>query len=84
LGEAASIISKRSQAFFRYYESLKDLEKKGSLQLPCLREGTDGNGHIFFIVAPDAAQSGRLIQHLKSKGIDAIMHYVALHSSKAG
>ncbi len=84
LEKAASIISKRSKVFFNYYEGLKDLEDKGKIQLPSLQEGTDGNGHIFFIVGPDAAQSQGLIQNLKSKGIDAITHYVALHSSKAG
>ena len=52
--------------------------------MPSLEGGTDGNGHIFFIVGPDAEQSQGLIQHLKSRGIDAITHYVALHSSKAG
>jgi dTDP-4-amino-4,6-dideoxygalactose transaminase len=84
LEKAASIISKRSKVFFKYYEGLKDLEDKGKVQLPSLQGGTDGNGHIFFIVGPDTEQSQDLIQHLKSKGIDAITHYVALHSSKAG
>jgi dTDP-4-amino-4,6-dideoxygalactose transaminase len=84
LEKAASIISKRSKVFFKYYEDLKDLENKGKIQLPSLQEGMDGNGHIFFIVGPDAEQSRGLIQHLKSKGIHAITHYVALHSSKAG
>ena len=84
LEKAASIISKRSKVFFKYYEGLKDLEGKGKIQLPSLQGGTDGNGHIFFIVGPDAEQSQGLIKYLKSKGIDAITHYVALHSSKAG
>jgi len=84
LEKAASIISKRSKIFFKYYEALKDLEEKGKIQLPSLERGTDGNGHIFFIVGPDAEQSRGLIQHLKSQNIDAITHYVALHSSKAG
>ena len=84
LEKAASIISKRSKIFFKYYEDFKELEDKGKIQLPSLQEGTDGNGHIFFIVGPDAEQSRGLIQHLKSKGIHAITHYVALHSSKAG
>ncbi len=50
LEQAASIISKRSKVFFNYYEGLKDLQDKGCIQLPCLQEGTDGNGHIFFII----------------------------------
>ena len=84
LEKAAAIISKRSKVFFKYFEDLKDLEDKGKIQLPFLQDGMDGNGHIFFIVASNVEQSRRLIQHLKSKKIDAIMHYVPLHSSKAG
>jgi dTDP-4-amino-4,6-dideoxygalactose transaminase len=84
LEKAASIISKRSKVFFRYYEGLKDLEEKGKIQLPSLQGGTDGNGHIFFITGQDVEQSLQLLKYLKSKDIDAITHYVALHSSNAG
>ncbi len=84
LEKAASIISKRSKVFFIYYEGLKDLQDKGCIQLPRLQEGTDGNAHIFFIVGSDVEQSRRLLEHLRSKNIDAITHYVPLHSSKAG
>ena len=84
LEKAASIISKRSKVFFKYYEGLKDLEEKGKIQLPSLQGGTDGNGHIFFITGQDVEQSLQLLKYLKSKDIDAITHYVALHSSNAG
>ncbi len=47
-------------------------------------EGSLGQRSLFFIVGPDAEQSSRLIQHLKSKNIFAITHYVPLHSSNAG
>jgi len=81
---AETIISKRSKLFFYYYESLKDLAERGCIQLPFLQKESSGNGHIFFIVGPDAEQSSRLMRYLKSKNIDAIAHYVALHSSNAG
>ena len=81
---AETIISKRSKLFFYYFETLKDLADRGCIQLPFLQKEASGNGHIFFIVGPDAEQSSRLIQHLKSKNIWAITHYVPLHSSNAG
>lgn len=84
LEKAASIISKRSQVFFNYYEGLKDLQDKGRIQLPCLQEGTDGNGHIFFIVASNPEECRRLMRYLNDKNINVITHYVPLHSSKAG
>ncbi len=81
---AETIIAKRSKLFFYYFEGLKDLADRGCIQLPFLQKEASGNGHIFFIVGPDAEQSSRLIQHLKSKNIFAITHYVPLHSSNAG
>ena len=81
---AETIIAKRSKLFFYYFETLKDLADRGCIQLPFLQKEASGNGHIFFIVGPDAEQSSRLIQHLNSKNIFAITHYVPLHSSNAG
>jgi dTDP-4-amino-4,6-dideoxygalactose transaminase len=84
LEKAASIISKRSQVFFKYYEGLKDLQDQGRIQLPRLQGGTDGNAHIFFIVASNPQECSRLMRQLNDKNINAITHYVPLHSSKAG
>lgn len=84
LEKAASIISKRSQVFFNYYEGLKGLQEKGCVQLPSLQGGTDGNGHIFFIVVSNPEECKRLIQDLNAQNINVITHYVPLHSSKAG
>jgi len=81
---AEAIISKRSKLFYYYFETLKDLADQGHIQLPFLQKETSGNGHIFFIVGPDPEQSSHLMQHLTSKSIDAIAHYVPLHSSNAG
>jgi len=81
---AASIISKRSKVFFNYYEGLKDLRDKGCIQLPCLQEATDGNGHIFFILVFNPEECRRLMRHLNTKSINVITHYVPLHSSNAG
>jgi len=84
LEKAASIISKRSQVFFKYYEGLKDLQDQGRIQLPRLKGGTDGNAHIFFIVASNPQECSRLMRQLNDKNINAIRHYVPLHSAKAG
>ena len=81
---AEAIISKRSKLFFYYYDNLQDLESKGRIRLPSLYKETEGTGHLFFMVTPSPQESRRLIQHLQSKQIDAIRHYVPLHSSKAG
>lgn len=84
LEQAEKIIASRSRIFHQYYEELKSLEAKELLRLPHLEDGSTGNGHLFFIIARNAEEYRGLVKHLASENIQAIPHYVALHSSKAG
>jgi len=40
--------------------------------------------HLFWIMAPSPRERDRLLQHLRSLGVQAVFHYVPLHSSPAG
>jgi dTDP-4-amino-4,6-dideoxygalactose transaminase len=42
------------------------------------------NAHLYYVVLPGAEQRTRLIARLRSRGINAVFHYVPLHSSPAG
>jgi dTDP-4-amino-4,6-dideoxygalactose transaminase len=42
------------------------------------------NGHIYYVVLPEASQAQRLLTKLKSHDIGATTHYVPLHSAPAG
>jgi dTDP-4-amino-4,6-dideoxygalactose transaminase len=84
LEEAEKIIASRSKSFHHYYKGLKDLEDKGLLRLPHLQEGSTGNGHLFYVLARNESECKGLMKHLAAESIDAIPHYVPLHSSKAG
>ena len=84
LEEAEKIIASRSNSFHQYYEGLKDLEDKGLIRLPHLQNESTGNGHLFYILARSEEECRCLMKHLESKNIQAIPHYVPLHSSKAG
>ena len=44
----------------------------------------DSNGHIFYIVTRSEAERTGLIKHLKKQNINAVFHYIPLHSSPAG
>jgi dTDP-4-amino-4,6-dideoxygalactose transaminase len=39
---------------------------------------------MYYILLPSAEKRSALIAHLKSKGIQAVFHYVPLHSSEMG
>lgn len=83
--ESADIVNqKRLHIWNRYYERLLPLEKNGYLDLPKVPEGCKHNGHIFYVKAKDENQRTELIAHLKAKDIQAVFHYIPLHTSKAG
>jgi dTDP-4-amino-4,6-dideoxygalactose transaminase len=41
-------------------------------------------GHLFYIIVNDEKTRNGLIDHLRSKGIGAVFHYIPLHLSKMG
>ena len=84
LEEAEKIIASRSKTFHQYYEGLKDLENEGRVRLPHLQAGSTGNGHLFYVVTRNEDECRGLMKHLATETIEAIPHYVPLHSSKAG
>lgn len=78
------IIENRLRTWNRYYERLKDLEKKGYIELPKIPGYCKHNGHIFYIKVKDLEERTKLMNHLKENGVGATFHYVPLHSSPAG
>lgn len=85
LGRAEEINAARMQLCAAYRAGLGPLAGRGALVLPQPEpEGARGNGHLFHVLLPDAATRGRLIAHLKARGIHSVFHYVPLHSSPAG
>ena len=42
------------------------------------------NHHLYFVLMPDAASRNALLEHLRSRGIAAVFHYIPLHSSPMG
>jgi len=67
-----------------YYEGLKELEKKGYLELPTITKECSHNAHMFYIKVRDLDMRTKLLKHLKQNDILGVFHYVPLHSSPAG
>lgn len=67
-----------------YYEELKPLADAGQIGLPVIPADCRHNAHMFYIMTEDIEERGRLIQHLRDMEIQAVFHYVPLHSAKAG
>ncbi len=83
--EVADMINEaRLASWNRYYKNLKPLADAGKIDLPTIPEGCVHNAHMFYIKAKDMEERTALIDHLKSREILSVFHYVPLHSAPAG
>lgn len=84
LENAELINSYRKDCWYTYYKELKELEKEGLVSLPFVPESTTHNAHMFYLKSANLHERTLLIDFLKKRDIQAVFHYVPLHSSIAG
>lgn len=82
--EADAITNRRLELWVAYHEAFAGLEARGRIRRPIVPEGCVHNAHLYYLLAPDAASRTALIAHLAERDIQAVFHYVPLHSSPAG
>jgi dTDP-4-amino-4,6-dideoxygalactose transaminase len=78
------ITKKRNLLADAYREGLSELNQKEHLELQFIPELCKPNGHIFYFKLKDYDERKRMIEHLKNNGVQAVFHYVPLHSSVGG
>lgn len=84
LEQADKINNNRLVSWNRYYEQLKPLADKGFIELPFIPKHCTHNAHMFYIKAKDIDERTRLICYLKENDVNAVFHYIPLHSAPAG
>ena len=84
LEKADEIKQNRLNSWKQYYDTLKTLEEQGHLKLPKVPSECVQNGHMFYIKVKDLNERTRLLNYLKENDINAVFHYVPLHSAPAG
>jgi len=84
LEEADGITRKRLQSWDRYHDLLEPLESQGSLRRPIVPRDCQHNAHMYYVLLSSGIDRQAVINFLKSNGVDAVFHYVPLHSSPAG
>ena len=75
------IQTKRMFLWNTYYENLKSLEDKGKVLLPATSANHHHNAHIFYLLSHTSTERDELLNYLNSNGINAIFHYLPLHTS---
>ncbi len=81
---ADKINERRHQIWNRYYDEFKILKDTGKIDLPYVPKECKHNAHMFYIKAKDLEERTRLIAYMKERGIQAVFHYIPLHTAPAG
>lgn len=90
------IQNKRKLLWNTYYENLKPLalstecvlgkgcpkDGKGAFTLPDIPDYATNNAHMFYLVCRNLEERTALIKYLKEHDIQAVFHYLSLHSSE--
>jgi len=84
LEDAESITSRRKEVWNRYHARLEPLERAGRIRRPVIPASCHHNAHMYYLLLPNERLRSRLIERLRARGINAVSHYVPLHSSPAG
>jgi dTDP-4-amino-4,6-dideoxygalactose transaminase len=84
LQSADQVTAARLKTWNQYHQLLAPLEQSGKLRRPIIPDQCQQNSHMYYILLPDLETRTALIHHLKQHLINAVFHYVPLHSSPAG
>lgn len=83
--ESATVITQhRLNIWQRYHEGFAQLEAEGKARRPIIPPNCQHNAHMYYLLLPDLKSRTTLIEKLDACGINAVFHYVPLHSSPAG
>lgn len=84
LEKADDINNDRLATWRAYYDAFLPLAKQGKIELPTVPKDCVHNAHMFYIKCADLVRRTALIEHLKNNGVQAVFHYIPLHSAPAG
>jgi dTDP-4-amino-4,6-dideoxygalactose transaminase len=84
LERRSEIQAARQRIWDRYVEELRDWASRHRVELPTVPGDRQHPAHLFHLRTPERDQRDRLIEHLSSRGILAVFHYLPLHLSAMG
>lgn len=84
LERAEDVSRARMAVWSSYYEGLSPLQALGKVDLPVVPDDCSHNAHMFYLKVAGLEERTSLIAHLGRSGVQAVFHYVPLHSAEAG
>ena len=83
--EIADKINENRMKTWNYYnDSLEELESAGYIKRPFIPAECEHNAHMYYIKTKNLEERTNLISFLKKNDIQAVFHYVPLHTAPAG
>jgi dTDP-4-amino-4,6-dideoxygalactose transaminase len=84
LAEVEAITARRLAIWNRYHAAFEELEYEGRARRPVVPSGCTHNGHLYYLLVPSRQARSTVLRALNARDINAVFHYVPLHSSDAG
>ncbi|KRG80670.1 TDP-4-oxo-6-deoxy-D-glucose aminotransferase [Stenotrophomonas pavanii] len=81
---AEDITARRLAIWERYHAWAAPHEAAGRLVRPTIPAHTTHNAHMYYMLLPSLEARTAFIQSLRTQGVQAVFHYIPLHSSPAG
>jgi dTDP-4-amino-4,6-dideoxygalactose transaminase len=78
------ILAKRLEIWNTYHEALGELEAKELLRRPVVPSACSHNAHLYYLLLGESVDRDRFIERLDAVGVQAVFHYVPLHTSAGG
>jgi dTDP-4-amino-4,6-dideoxygalactose transaminase len=78
------VTSNRIRSWSRYFDGLVRLQELGFIKLPHIPVYATHNAHLFYIKVINKDDRDKLISYLNQNSIQAVFHYIPLHSAPAG
>ena len=75
------IQDRRKDHWNRYHKLLATWAKQNEVKLPYIPQYATNNAHMFYMVCKDINQRSQIINLLKINNVNAVFHYLSLHSS---
>ncbi|KAB7629948.1 dTDP-4-amino-4,6-dideoxygalactose transaminase [Stenotrophomonas rhizophila] len=82
--DATDITRKRLAIWDKYHSWAEEHEAAGRLRRPVVPAHCTHNAHMYYMLLPSLEARTRFIESLKADGVQAVFHYIPLHSSPAG
>jgi dTDP-4-amino-4,6-dideoxygalactose transaminase len=84
LEQAHEITADRRSTWKSYHAALEGLEAAERLRRPVVPPHCEHNAHMYYVLLAPGTDRNRFIERLASANVNAVFHYVPLHSSPAG